>query len=813
VFFPYEYIYPEQYNYMCELYRAIKAKGHAALEMPCGTGKTVSLLSLITSYQYANPGKSNKLVYCTRTVPEMEKVLEELKNLIRFREQMISKEQQQQQQSMDLSADDQESTTKNSNGSHLVAIGLSARKNLCIHPRVSIEYDGSKVDAMCRSMTASWVREAAASQFEEQDDSVELCDYFEEFEKSGIQSILPDGVYTLRDLKVFGKKYGWCPYFLSRRAIEYANIIVYSYAYMLDPKIAALVSRSLSKDCIVVFDEAHNIDNVCIEALSVNINKQILHHSMQNINTLEEHIVTAKRQNANRLTEEYQRLVTGLASRGVGRSDELMSNPVLPQDILNEAVPGNIRKGEHFIRFLRRFVEYVRTRLDVKTVVTETPETFLNALEQKILIEPRMLRFVSERLNSLLNTLEIKDTYEFRGVKVLADFATLVGTYQDGFIIIIEPHDDRTPQIYDPVLQFSCMDASIAISKPVFGRFDTVIITSGTLSPLNIYPKLLQFTPSVSKSLPMTLTRNCVCPLVLTRGSDQVSVSTSYKIRNDPAVVRNYGSLLVELSKFIPDGVICFFTSYQYMEDVVSMWHEMGLLNQITKNKLIFIETPNVAETALALNNYRKACDSGRGAIFMSIARGKVAEGIDFDGHYGRAVVMFGIPYVNTESRILKARLEYIKRKFKINENDFLSFDALRHAAQCIGRVIRNKADYGVMILADKRYNQPEKRKKLPLWIQQQLTNEHLNLSTETLMSVSRKFLKQMAQPYSNLGQLMKEDDIDKLRLQKQQQQQQQQQIVTSEQQQKKPSEEDFYNEETDDAMDQDVVDEVLAGL
>ena len=52
--------------------------------MPTGTGKTITLLSLITSYQLAHP-ETGKLVYCTRTVPEMEKVLQELKELIDYR--------------------------------------------------------------------------------------------------------------------------------------------------------------------------------------------------------------------------------------------------------------------------------------------------------------------------------------------------------------------------------------------------------------------------------------------------------------------------------------------------------------------------------------------------------------------------------------------------------------------------------------------------------------------------------------------------------------------------------------------------------
>ena len=71
-------------------------------------------------------------------------------------------------------------------------------------------------------------------------------------------------------------------------------------------------------------------------------------------------------------------------------------------------------------------------------------------------------------------------------------------------------------------------------------------------------------------------------------------------------------------------------------------------------HKLVFIETADVVETTLALDNFRRACDCGRGAVFLSVARGKVAEGIDFDRHYGRCVVMFGVPYQYTLSRILR---------------------------------------------------------------------------------------------------------------------------------------------------------------
>ena len=41
VFFPYDYMYPEQYNYMLELKNALDAKGSALLEMPTGEKERV----------------------------------------------------------------------------------------------------------------------------------------------------------------------------------------------------------------------------------------------------------------------------------------------------------------------------------------------------------------------------------------------------------------------------------------------------------------------------------------------------------------------------------------------------------------------------------------------------------------------------------------------------------------------------------------------------------------------------------------------------------------------------------------------------
>lgn len=86
-------------------------------------------------------------------------------------------------------------------------------------------------------------------------------------------------------------------------------------------------------------------------------------------------------------------------------------------------------------------------------------------------------------------------------------------------------------------------------------------------------------------------------------------------------MLRNFGTLLTELSKAVPDGIVCFFTSYAFMELTIAEWYRMGVLAEVMQYKLILMETKDVVATTLALHSYRQACDSGRGAVFFSVAR------------------------------------------------------------------------------------------------------------------------------------------------------------------------------------------------
>lgn len=124
----------------------------------------------------------------------------------------------------------------------------------------------------------------------------------------GKESTLPVGVYSIDDLKEYGRMRNWCPYFLARYAvmlvlfllmyfcylklfpilqIGQAHIVVYSYHYLLDPKIAEVVSKEMCRESCIVFDEAHNIDNVCIDSMSVKINRRTVERSTNALNNLQ----------------------------------------------------------------------------------------------------------------------------------------------------------------------------------------------------------------------------------------------------------------------------------------------------------------------------------------------------------------------------------------------------------------------------------------------------------------------------------------------------------------------------------------------
>ncbi|KAI5192792.1 DNA excision repair protein ERCC-2 [Nematocida sp. AWRm77] len=707
VFFPKEKIYPEQMQYIKELFEVVQGKGHCLIEMPTGTGKTIAILSFLLSYQIhlmsggvgaeriKKQGMQRKegvfkIVYCTRTTAELEKVLEELKELHAYILTYIP----------DL---------------QYTGIGMSARRTLCVNPEVKKEKTARMVNAACRNTKLS-------------------CEYFQGYLED---QTLPPGVYTLEELKAAAAQSKKCPYYMSRAVSALSDCVVYTYNYMIDPRINEIVSSGLGSNCVVVFDEAHNIDSACIEALSVEISRTVLDNAWRGVSAIHsavssmplEFVVQIDRKDG--IRTDFSAL---LDSYKMGRRT-------------TSTVPGSLRTAKGLISTAKRVIEFFKTKLKSVNLTAESTDSFVRSMERSIFVDFSSLVYLSRRLRSMISELEKNGyTEDFSDLAKVCDFCSLVSQFKKGFSVVFEPFNSFA--VYDPVLHLTCLDASIAMKK-VFSTYRNVIITSVTLSPISIYPRLLDFSPVKSVEIDVSGHRG-LCALIVTKGSDQMTlamtgsnaVSSSFSLRNEPAVVRNYGNLLLEMSSTVPDGLVCFFPSYKYMEEAVSVWSETGVIRKIAENKLIFAESLDHEETTQALDGYKKACDIGRGAIMLSVARGKVSEGVDFTGCYGRGVIVLGVPFQYTESPRLKKRLEFLAEEFGVRESEFLSFDAMRQSAQCVGRVLRSSEDYGLAILADRRFNATEKKIQLPRWVQRQIEESNSNLSIDMSVNVSRQFFR-----------------------------------------------------------------------
>lgn len=249
-----------------------------------------------------------------------------------------------------------------------------------------------------------------------------LCPWYESLDKFWSPETIPKDVYTIDDIKRFGatgcnpisddqtsnpsradsvtssKPQKFCPYFAARRLIHSANIVILNYQYVLDPKVAQvalggsglfsirgqisagafntaaprnLPTPAVQKEPnIIVFDEAHNIDNVCIEALSINITILDLERCRSNIKKLNEALAYTKTQDRDKLAQEYQRLIRRAYDSDPENArsldyesflEEHLASPILPQEqkLLEIAMPGNIRRAEVFIMNLSKIVHYL----------------------------------------------------------------------------------------------------------------------------------------------------------------------------------------------------------------------------------------------------------------------------------------------------------------------------------------------------------------------------------------------------------------------------------------------------------------------
>ena len=233
--------------------------------------------------------------------------------------------------------------------------------------------------------------------------------------------------------------------------------------------------------------------------------------------------------------------------------------------------------------------------------------------------------------------------------------------------------------------------------------------------------------------------------LPVAEGPGGVDFDFTYDKRTSPAMIAALGNCLIHLADVIPDGLVVFFPSYAYLEQVVQRWQtktssdaavagaKPTIWDRLLKRKPLFRES-KAAATGVddVLGQYSQSIATGHGGLLLSVIGGKMSEGINFSDALGRGVVVVGLPFPNIQSAQWKAKLEYIEQSTKTRgtgggsqaegkaaAREFYENACMRAVNQSIGRAIRHKGDYASILLLDRRYRTPRIEGKLPAWIRQ----------------------------------------------------------------------------------------------
>ena len=122
------------------------------------------------------------------------------------------------------------------------------------------------------------------------------------------------------------------------------------------------------------------------------------------------------------------------------------------------------------------------------------------------------------------------------------------------------------------VLSYWCFAPSLAMNELEALKVRSILITSGTLSPLPSYSLELglSFPHTIENS--HIISKDQISVRVISKGVSGKTLTSTYNRRNDSDYILELGNTIISLCRVIPGGVLIFFPSYGVMETCVEKW-------------------------------------------------------------------------------------------------------------------------------------------------------------------------------------------------------------------------------------------------
>ncbi|XP_073735624.1 Fanconi anemia group J protein isoform X4 [Callorhinus ursinus] len=502
--------------------------------------------------------------------------------------------------------------------------------------------------------------------------------------------------WDIEELVSLGKKLKACPYYTARELIEDAHIIFCPYNYLLDAQIRESMDINL-KEQIVILDEAHNIEDCARESASYSVTEVQLRFARDELDSMVNNNIRKKDH------EPLRAVCYSLINWLEANSEHLME-----RDYESSC---KIWSGSEMLLNLHK--------MGITTATFPILQGHFSAVlqkEEKVLPmhgkeEARVVPIISASTQIMLKGLFMVFDYLFRQNSRFADDykVAIQQTYswinqidtsdKNGFFALAKNKKRSRQKIAVHVLNFWCLNPAVAFSD-INGKVWTIVLTSGTLSPMK----------SFSSELGVTFT---------------VQLEANHVINNS-----------------------------QLLEKLKERWLYTGLWHNLELVKTVIVEPQGGEKTDFdeLLQVYYDAIKykgEKDGALLVAVCRGKVSEGLDFSDDNARAVITIGIPFPNVKDLQVELKRQYNDQHSKLRGllpgRQWYDIQAYRALNQALGRCIRHKNDWGALILVDDRFRSNPSRyiSGLSKWVRQQIQHHStFESALESLAEFSKKHQK-----------------------------------------------------------------------
>uniref|UniRef100_A0A672UHH9 Regulator of telomere elongation helicase 1 n=1 Tax=Strigops habroptila TaxID=2489341 RepID=A0A672UHH9_STRHB len=708
--------YACQEAYMAKVLECLQ-KVNGILESPTGTGKTLCLLcstlawrehfkdaisarkiaqrltgvELFPERSLASWGNADtdgdipiyytdipKIIYASRTHSQLTQVINELKNTV-YRPRICV---------------------------------LGSRDQLCIHPEVKRQESNHMQIYMCRKKVMA-----------------RACHFYNNVEEKSSEKELMNSIMDIEDLVKSGNKHRACPYYLSRSLKQQADIIFMPYNYLLDSKSRRAHNLDL-KGTVVILDEAHNVEKLCEEASSFDLTPYDLASAIDAVNVVLEE--QAKVVHQNEINAEFN---MELACSGLNMELEdiaKIKKILLQLESAIDAVElppndsGVTKEGSYIFDL---FAE--------AQITFQTKSSLLDSLEQ-------ILQYLSGRPGIFVNTSGLHKLSDIIQVIMLLLYApegwkswfkkygkTLDAFYSCVHLILCTLAQDLLLSVFslfdtEKTLSYWCFSPGYSMHELVRQGVRTIILTSGTLSPLSSFTMEMQIPFPVRLENPHVIDKHQLWVGIISKGPDGTVLTSTYERRFSEDYLSSLGKTVGNLVRVVPDGLLVFFPSYPVMDKSLEYWREHDFANRIEEVKPMFVEPRNKGSFSEVIDAYynKVVCPKSSGAAFLAVCRGKASEGLDFADRNGRGVIITGLPFPPRMEPRVVLKMQFLDEMRRsgagsqyLSGREWYNQQASRAVNQAIGRVIRHRQDYGAIFLCDQRFSTGNVRGKLPSWV------------------------------------------------------------------------------------------------